>query len=92
MLAKLAWRATKFLAREGLNLALSRTRRGIDRVQNRNHEDVSHETIEGDFQVKSDETAPSPKNRGATGEWRVWTAPPAAEQDTPTRVSWGKKK
>lgn len=92
MLAKLTWRATKFLARQGFKLALSSTKRGIERVQNRNHEDVSHETIEGDFQVKSDETAPSLQNRGVTGEWRVWTAPPSPEQEATTRVSWGKKK
>ena len=91
MMARLAWRATKFLARQGFNLALSSTKRGIDRVQNRNHEDASHEMIEGDFQVKSEETAPALKNRGATGEWRVWTAPPSSEQDKTTRVSWGKK-
>ncbi len=91
MMANLAWKATKFLARQGFFLAVSGAKRGIGRVQNRNHEDVSKETIEGDFQVKSDETALSIRNRGASGEWRVWSAPPPTDPDRP-RVTWGKKK
>jgi ribosomal protein L40E len=92
MIARLAWRATKFFARQGFNLALSGTKRGIDRVQNRNKEDVTHEMIEGDFQVQADQTAPPEQTRGVTSDWRVWSAPPNAEPDKVTRLSWGKKK
>lgn len=92
MMAGLAWKATKFLARQGFNLALSSTKRGIDRVQNRNRHDVSHEMIEGDFQVKTDPAAPSGKNPGITSDWRVYSTPSASEKENTVRVTWGKKK
>lgn len=78
MVASLAWRATKFLARKGFNLAKDGTKRGIERVQNRNREDVKNETIDADYNLR---------------EWRVWSKQADADTAAKTeRVTWGSKK
>jgi hypothetical protein len=77
-MARLAWRATKFVTHWGFNLARRGARRGIERVKQRNQEDVKNETIDGEYKLR---------------EWRVWSAQSdKAEQPKTERVSWGSKK
>lgn len=78
MVAALAWRATKFLARKGFNIARDGTKRGIEKVQKRHQEDVKNDTIDADYKVS---------------EWRVWSARTDKEKTAKTeRVEWGGKK
>lgn len=77
-MANLAWRATKFLARKGFNIAKDGTKRGIERVQNRNKEDIKGETIDADYRLR---------------EWRVRGDKVEPEKTVKTeKVSWGPKK
>lgn len=78
MVATLAWRATKFLARKGFNIARDGTKRGIEQMQNRNKEDVKNETIDGDLALR---------------DWRVYSTKTVPEKKEKTeRASWGSKK
>ena len=76
-MAKLAWRATKFLARKGFNLASNGTKRGIERVQNWQREDVKHETIDAEYRVS---------------DWRVYSKSEPETKAKTDRVTWGPKK
>lgn len=77
-IAKLAWRATKFLTRAGFELARRGAESGIERVQQRNKQNVKNETIDADYKLR---------------EWRVWSAPSdKTEQAKTNRVNWGSKK
>src|SRR2546423_15600116 len=77
-MAKLAWRATKFLARTGFSLASNGTKRGIERVQNWKRDDVKNETIDAEYKVS---------------DWRVYSRTPEPETKSKTeKVSWGTKK
>src|SRR6202521_3035099 len=60
-MAKLAWRATKFLTRKGFDLARNGAQRGIEHFQNRNKADVRNETIDAEYKLR---------------EWRTWSAKP----------------
>jgi hypothetical protein len=85
-MARLAWRATKFFARTGFNLALAGTLRGIENVQNRNKQDVKNEMIDGDYSVPSDRSTTSPDTSSRTGSssgsMRANVSPPQ-----PTRLN-----
>lgn len=76
-MAKLAWRATKFLTRASINLARTSAKRSLEQIQNRNTQDVKNETIDADYKLR---------------EWRVWGAkpePPSPDKNGDMR--WGKK-
>lgn len=87
-MAKLAWRATKFLTRAGFNLARRGAASGIERVRSRERArkttDVKNEMIEGEYQVIP------PR---ATSDWRVWkqeqNVPP---KDKTERLRWDSRK
>lgn len=81
-IAKLAWRATKFLTRAGFNFARRGAERGIERVRQHKAVDVKNETIEGEYQVK-------PR---ATNDWRVWSQEPDTPTDKTERLRWNSKK
>ena len=75
--AKLAWRATKFLTRAGFNLARTGAKRGLEQIQNRNTQDVKNETIDADYKLR---------------DWRVWSSKPEPRApDKSGNISWGKK-
>lgn len=77
-IAKLAWRATKFLTRAGFDLARRGAEGGLERIQQRGKQDVKNETIDADYRLR---------------DWRVWSAPSEkTEQAKPHRVNWGSKK
>jgi hypothetical protein len=73
-MARLAWRATKFFARTGFNLAVRSAKRNMHRAPNRNKQNVKSEMIDGDYIVPTDRssvppdtssnTRPSSSNRG----------------------------
>lgn len=92
-MANLAWRATKFLARTGFEIALSGTRRGIERLQTRNRQDVKSETIDAEYDVPRADGSASTVTRGGSRDWRVWSAKPAQEPaDKAGQAGWGPKK
>lgn len=74
--AKLAWRATKFLTRAGFRLARQGVERGVESIQNRNTQDVKNETVDGEYKLR---------------EWRVWSAKSEPTHDKTGGVSWSKK-
>lgn len=76
-MAKLVWRATKFLARTGFSIASNGTKRGIERVQNWQRDDVKNETIDADYRVS---------------DWRVYSKSEPEKQAKTDRVTWGPKK
>lgn len=83
-IAKLAWRATKFLTRAGFNLARRGAENGIRRVRNRQTQDVKNEMIEGEYEV--------PQNRAAN-DWRLWNGTrETTARDKTERLHWGTKK
>jgi hypothetical protein len=91
-MARLAWRATKFFARTGFNLALSRARRSVDRAQNRDKDDVKNETIDGDYSVPSEVVNKLPPQPARLNDWRVYSQPsPHADKPDQERIRWGKK-
>jgi hypothetical protein len=91
-MANLAWRATKFLARTGFQMALSGTRRGIERLQTRNRQDVKGETIDAEYNVPHEDRGASTVAPERLRDWRVWSAPAREPEEKPGGVSWGSKK
>lgn len=91
-MALLTWRVTKFLARTGFGLARASAARGIERMQNRNKEDVKNETIEGEYSMTPNDTDTADARTTLRG-WRVYSDKPEAAADQKTeRLSWGSKK
>ena len=88
-MAKLAWRATKFLTVMGATMAWRGAQRGVEKIREHRSTDVRSETIDGDYIVPSDapETADYfPPAR----EWRVWSGD--TDDLTPpneTSLHWG---
>jgi hypothetical protein len=89
-MAALAWRATKFLARTGLSLAVRGTRRGLERMQTGRREDVKGEMIEGEYRVPHDESVAAGETRAPLRDWRVWSATEGGESPGTRRVDWGR--
>lgn len=91
-MALLTWRVTKFLARTGFGLARASAARGIERMQNRNKEDVKNETIEGEYSMTPNDTDTADARTTLRG-WRVYSDKPEVAADQKTeRLSWGSKK
>lgn len=76
-MAKLAWRATKFLTRAGLRLARSSAQRGMEQIQKRTQPDAKNETIDAEYNLR---------------EWRVWSHADPKPTEPTERVHWGPKK
>lgn len=86
-MAKLAWRATKFVTVLGIRFAWRGAQRGIERVKEHNRVDVKDATIDGDYLIPQPD---APENFPPTREWRVWSG--AADDDsseTNTALHWG---
>lgn len=77
-IARLTWRATKFLTRAGVQLAWRGAQGGLARVRERAKTDVKNETIDGEYQIS---------------EWRVWSKKPEPDKTERAQpLRWGTKK
>lgn len=87
-MAKLAWRATKFMTVMGMRLAWRTATRGAERVRERGHTDVKADTIDGDYIVPAD----APKTNLSyppAREWRVWRGDADDDTIAPDTLHWG---
>ncbi|MBI4672259.1 MAG: hypothetical protein HY741_11420 [Chloroflexi bacterium] len=86
-MAILAWRATKFMTRWGIQLARRGAQRGIEKIRARPRVNVQDQTIDGDYEIPQ---PAAPENFPPAREWRVWSG--AADDDTSeakTTLHWG---
>lgn len=84
--ARLAWRATKFLTRAGLVIAIRSARAGIQSIRAARSQDVKRETIDGEFIVPAE---PPARTTRPLEDWRVWTNSPDARSDPDSPSSGG---
>jgi len=86
-MAKLAWRATKFVTVLGIRFAWRGAQRGMDRIKERDRADVKDTTIDGDYLVPQPD---APENFPPAREWRVWSGTPQGDSDdSDTTLHWG---
>jgi hypothetical protein len=89
-IAKLTWRAAKFVAGLGVQLARRGAQRGIDRVTARPRVAAKDETIEGDYVVPPPEPPAASEYFPPLREWRVWSGDADDESsDAPASLHWG---
>lgn len=88
-MAKLAWRATKFMTVMGATLAWRGAQRGFEKIRESRSGNVQNETIDGALVVPAD----SPETDASfppAHEWRVWRGDAdddSAEQNS--TLHWG---
>lgn len=89
-MAKLAWRATKFMTVMGVTLAWRGARRSVEKIRAARSGNVQNTTIEGDYVVPPDETPNAPVEYFPPArEWRVWSGDRDDDSEQQAALHWG---